>query len=272
MQEQTRYLRNRTLQILQISDTHLYEDPAGRLLGLNTQTSLEHTLALTQASRWSPDLILATGDLVHDGSAAGYKRLHERLAALGIPVYCIAGNHDDSAQLSVYLNRNTVHTVTNIRLGAWAIEFVDSNRPNSNAGHIRENELERLRESLGQYAEEHVLICLHHQPVPIGSEWLDTMAVDNAAALFEILDRSPRIKGVLWGHVHQAYEAVRNGVQLLSCPSTCIQFLPQSERFGLDSRPPGYRWLQLHPDGRIDTGIERLDRYSDGLDMDALGY
>jgi Icc protein len=272
MQEQIRYPRDRTLLVLQISDTHLYEDPAGRLLGLNTQASLEHTLELAQAVHWPPDLVLATGDLVHDGSAAGYARLHERLTALGVPVYCLPGNHDNQTQLSASLNGNTIRWVTSSSHGAWAIEFVDSNRPGSAAGHIRERELARLRESLGRRTEDHILVCLHHQPVPIGSAWLDSMAIDNAAALFEILDRTPQVKGVLWGHVHQVYEAVRKGVRLLSCPSTCIQFLPQSKHFDLDTQPPGYRWLQLHPDGRIDTGIKRLEYYPNAPDIDAPGY
>ena len=272
MQEQSSGALGRILKVLQISDTHLYEDPAGRLLGLKTQTSFERTLELAQATHWPPDLVLATGDLVHDGSRAGYARLNTSLAGLGVPVYCIPGNHDDPVQLSNAVNGDMVRSVTDVRHGAWVIVFVDSNRPDSDAGNIREQELERLRESLDRYTEEHVLICLHHQPVPVGSAWLDTMAVDNAAALFEILDRSPSIRGVVWGHVHQAYEGMRNGVRLLSCPSTCIQFLPHSEQFGLDTRTPGYRWLNLHPDGRIDTGIERLESYPDGPDMNAPGY
>lgn len=272
MQEQIRYPQNHSLQVLQITDTHLYEDPAGCLLGLNTQVSFERTLELARANHWPPDLVLVTGDLVHDGSAAGYGRLHESLAALGVPVYCIAGNHDKPEPLSQSLIGDNVHSVARIRHDDWAFEFVDSNRPGSAAGHIREQELDRLQESLGRHADVHVLVCLHHQPVPMGSTWLDTMAVDNAAALFEILDHAPQVKGVLWGHVHQAYDAVRNGIRLLSCPSTCIQFLPRSERFGLDTQPPGYRWLQLHADGHMETGIERLARYPNGPDMDASGY
>jgi Icc protein len=45
-------------------------------------------------------------------------------------------------------------------------------------------------------------------------------------------------------------------VQFLSTPSTCAQFLPHSEFFALDERPPGLRWLDLHPDGRVATPVE----------------
>jgi Icc protein len=55
--------------------------------------------------------------------------------------------------------------------------------------------------------------------------------------------------------VHQAGDRTRNNVRFLSTPSTCAQFLPSSDFFALDDRPPGMRWLELHEDGRIDTEI-----------------
>jgi Icc protein len=42
---------------------------------------------------------------------------------------------------------------------------------------------------------------------------------------------------------------------LFATPSTGAQFLPKSERFAVDSRPPAYRPFALHPDGRIETTV-----------------
>jgi Icc protein len=64
---------------------------------------------------------------------------------------------------------------------------------------------------------------------------------------------------VLWGHVHQASDRTRGDVRFLSAPATCSQFLPSSDFFAIDSRPPGMRWLELHPDGRIDTTVVWLE-------------
>jgi Icc protein len=44
-------------------------------------------------------------------------------------------------------------------------------------------------------------------------------------------------------------------VLFVSTPSTCAQFLPKSEFFALDERPPAARWLELHADGRIETEV-----------------
>jgi Icc protein len=64
---------------------------------------------------------------------------------------------------------------------------------------------------------------------------------------------------MLWGHVHQASDHLRNGIRLMSTPSTCSQFRPNSDDFAVDERPPGYRWLELYPDGTIETEIRWLD-------------
>jgi Icc protein len=44
-------------------------------------------------------------------------------------------------------------------------------------------------------------------------------------------------------------------LRLLSTPSTCAQFRPGSDSFAIDERPPGYRWLDLRADGRLDTEV-----------------
>jgi Icc protein len=97
---------------------------------------------------------------------------------------------------------------------------------------------------------------MHHHPLPMGSAWLDGVALRDAAAFLEVIDAHPQVRGVLWGHVHQASDRQRGAVRFLSTPSTCSQFLPDSEFFALDGRPPGLRWLMLHPDGGIDTELD----------------
>lgn len=262
----------RPLRVIQITDTHLCADPKARLMGLNTQTSLLAVLARLRQEPVPPDLVLATGDLVHDASPAGYRRLGAILASLGVPVYCLPGNHDQATTLAAILNEGRVRTVPEAMQGGWALLFMDSTLPDSDAGHLSETELERLATALERHRDLPTLICLHHNPVPVGSVWMDTMAVDNGDDLFALLDRHPQVRGLLWGHVHQVFEAERNGVRLMATPSTCIQFQPGGDTFALDPAPPGYRWLELTPEGGIHTGVRRLEGYPLDLDTEAGGY
>lgn len=260
------------LQLLQFTDTHLFADAGGALLGVNTEQSLLSVLTLARQRHWPPDLVLTTGDLVHDGSVQAYARFLRHFSALGVPVYCLPGNHDESATLRAQLQQDPVQTLPHVLRDPWQFCFLDTSVPGSEGGHLVESELQRLDATLATHPDHHALVCLHHQPVPVGSRWLDTMAVDNAGALFAVLDRHPQVRGLLWGHVHQDFHQQRQGVQLIASPSTCIQFAPGSTDFALDETPPGYRWLQLHPDGRIDTGVERLAAMPAGLDRASAGY
>ena len=98
------------------------------------------------------------------------------------------------------------------------------------------------------------------------------MAVDNAAELFAIIENHPQVRGILWGHVHQEFDGMYRGIKLMSSPSTCIQFLPGSKDFAVDTATPGYRWLEFHPDGHIETGVERIDILSGEIELASNGY
>jgi len=58
----------------------------------------------------------------------------------------------------------------------------------------------------------------------------------------------------------------------MASPSTCVQFLPKSTAFAVDHAAPGYRWLSLFEDGRIETGVERLDEIPGAVDLASAGY
>lgn len=263
-----------TLRVLQFTDMHLYREPDTRLLGLNTLQSFRACLDLARRQHWPADLILATGDLVHDGSAEGYRRLRGIFEDLGVPVHATAGNHDDSETLQRELKAADGPLVVDGQLLThwWQIILLDSRLPGSEAGELTPAQLTHLDQCLSEYPERHALVCLHHPPLEVGSQWMDTMRLRNPEAFFGILDRHPQVRAVLWGHIHQEFHAQRNGVPLIASPSTCIQFKPKSTEFALDRRPPGYRWLTLHPDGGFDTGVARLPEVPADIDFESHGY
>ncbi|MDE2088884.1 MAG: metallophosphoesterase, partial [Gammaproteobacteria bacterium] len=111
----------RTVKILQLTDAHCYADPGKTLLGLNTEQSFQAVLRLAQRRHGPADLILATGDLVHDGSAQGYQRLKHYFADTGVPVYPLPGNHDDRDRLVHVLNGGNLRPERSARYGDWQI-------------------------------------------------------------------------------------------------------------------------------------------------------
>ncbi len=260
------------VKVLQFSDMHLFAEPDKTLLGLDTQQSFLEVLRKAQATHWPADLILITGDLAQDGSREAYQRLQQRFAALSTPTYRLPGNHDDPVAMDEILNGKNVHAARTVYPGNWQIILLNSAVPDHVEGYLDEAELAALDRHLTEHPDRHALICLHHTPVPVGSRWIDELGLTNAADFFAVLNRHAQVRAILWGHIHQEFDAERNSVRLLSTPSTCFQFRPGADDFTLDVRPPGYRWLVLHADGLITTGVCRLDYSMLGIAMDSTGY
>jgi Icc protein len=246
------------VRILQITDPHLFADPKGRLRGVETLSSLRHVLAHALRRRPSVDAVLCTGDVVND-DAGGYVHFVRELAAVGKPVYCIPGNHDDPALMRRALSRDPFQVGGYVDLGeAWRLVLLDTCVPGKAGGRVSRTELRELKSALSS-TDRYAMVCMHHQPVLMSSDWLDAVGIENAQELFDVLDAHSRVRVVSWGHVHQCFDTRRQGVRLLATPSTGGQFLPLSDEFAIDSRPPAYRRLTLQDDGTIETDVVWVD-------------
>jgi 3',5'-cyclic-AMP phosphodiesterase len=260
------------LRVLHITDTHLFGNPDETLAGVATDQSCLEVLAHVRAHAGPLDLILFTGDLVHDGSMEAYRRLLERMTSFGVPVLVVPGNHDDQGLMRQLYDCPPMEWAFDMRLGNWLLIMLDSSIPGEPGGRLQPEELERLDQVLSENPDLHALISLHHQPAPMGSRWLDRIGAENGEALLDIVQRHASVRAVLWGHVHQDLERRQGDVRLLATPSTCVQFRPGQQDFSLDALPPGYRMLELHDDGRIETRVHRLGAAPKGLELETDGY
>ncbi len=259
------------LSVLQLTDCHLYQNPAKRLLGIDTQQSLEEVVASILETEERPDLVVATGDLVHDGSEEGYMRLAQVVAKLDAPLAVLPGNHDDPTAMRRVLPKKGVQVCGHLDLGNWRLVLLDSHQPGEDGGFLREEELNRLDGLLAEDSR-HVLIFLHHHPLPVECPWLDRIALRNGDALLRRVEEHPQVKGVVWGHVHQEWQGRLRQARLLGTPSTCIQFAPRADRFSVALEPPAWRQIRLAADGAFGTRVKRLHDLPLGLAVDSSGY
>ncbi len=257
--------------VVQLTDSHLYADPDADLLGLDTYASLQAVIDLALDEVPSMDLVLATGDIAQDGSAAAYQRFSHAMQRMPAPCHWIAGNHDD-AELMQQLGEASGFSREWVDLGNWRIVLLNSNIPGAVAGHLAAVELAVLDRALAGAGEQFVMVCLHHHPVPIGCGWMDPLGLLNAPELLNRLEVDPRIRLVLWGHIHQHFDQRLGHVRMLASPSTCVQFAAHSENFATDERAPGYRWLRLFDDGQVETAVSRLAEGRFLPDPGATGY
>ncbi|HEY7884844.1 MAG TPA: 3',5'-cyclic-AMP phosphodiesterase [Cellvibrionaceae bacterium] len=260
------------VRLIQITDSHLGAEDGAQLLGLNTDQSLVDVLELINAEQANYAAVVCTGDIASDPIATCYTRFLDTLHQhFDCPIGWLPGNHDLTSVMAA-LEHPYKPASRTMSVGGWHIVLLDTSVPGHVYGELSEDELTFLNISLEANAHLPTLVLLHHQPIPVGSAWIDQYIVRNHPDFFAIIDRHPQVKAVSWGHVHQSFEQMRGQVQLLATPSTCVQFKPNSDDFAVDIRMPGYRWLDLYPDGRLQTGVSRVRDKTYMIDYRSAGY
>lgn len=259
------------LRLLQLTDPHLMADPDGTLLGVNTRSSLGAVIRQVRDDEPAPDLVIASGDIAQDGSQAAYTAFRSALDAFSCSSVWFAGNHDNVQAMQQAID-GTDASRRRVLAGGWQLIFLNSAVPGEVHGELAEAELVFLREALAEFPEMPALVSFHHHPVDINCEWMESIGLINSEELMATLAPWPQVKGLLWGHVHQEWDSEQHGLRLLATPSTCVQFEPGSSGFSLDVSGPGYRWLDLYADGRIDTHVGRARDFELTIDRDSTGY
>ena len=246
--------------LLQVSDMHLQQEPYMLLKGVNVEQRFQQVIVEIESQ--SADALLLTGDLTHHAPRA-YERLVSYVDCLPYPAYWIPGNHDLPEEMARFTGTELAQRVKTF--GGWKLIFLDSssNPDGKGSGSLSETELSFLKAELSQTAaDQHVLLVLHHHPVPVQSRWQDEICLANAEQFWQIVDLYPQVKGVIFGHVHQSWELQRGDIQLFSVPATAAQFKAQTDSSEVENDPklagPAYGRYQLHSCGKISQQVIRL--------------
>ena len=257
--------------VLQITDPHLMADEHATLLGVRTRDSLRAVVRAAQARQPVTDLLLATGDVSQDGSEEAYHEFARQVAGFDCVQSWVAGNHDNSATLNrVAAGYNAAGR--HFLVGGWQVVMLDSSVRGQVYGQLGEPELKLLESTLSAFPDHPALVCLHHHPIPIDATWMNAIGLHNRDQFWQVIERFPQVRAILWGHVHQELDQYRDDVRLLSTPSTCIQFEVGSKDFSVEPLAPGFRWLDLHADGTLETGVVRATKFQYDLDINSNGY
>jgi 3',5'-cyclic-AMP phosphodiesterase len=252
--------RTGNARILQLTDCHITPEPDGTVQGLDTERSLAAVVEAVLASKDSYDLVLLTGDLADRPTESAYTRLRQRLSPLRTPGYCLPGNHDDAQAMRQFLVGDGIRMVPRIVLDRWQIVCLDSAVPGEAGGFLSEAQLAILENAAAAEPDRFLLVAVHHHPIACGSAWMDTMMISNADRLLSALAPfSAKARGLVFGHIHQVMDVSAKGLRYLGSPSTCRQFQPRSNSFAVAPSPPGYRWIELTPSGRIRSGVRFID-------------
>ena len=244
--------------IAQVTDIHLGFDP-GNPAELNRQR-LDQVLGALIDGPNRPDLLLATGDLTDHGDLESYRALAEAFAQCPFPVWPCMGNHDDRDNFAAIFPHvpqegGFVHYV--VPLDNRRIIILDTLEPGRHGGAFCEARAAWLAARLDEDSETPTLIVMHHPPVEVGIDWMNTHPEEPWVQRFAavIADR-PNITALVCGHLHRTITAPWKGMAVAICSSTAPQL-------ALDLRPMDPETPDSRPMIIADAPAYALHRWTD---------
>lgn len=211
--------------IAQVTDIHLGFEP-GNPSEFNRKR-LDQVIRKLVAMEPQPDLLLATGDLVDRGDVGSYERLKEAFADCPFPVWPSLGNHDIRDSFCAVFPEIPVtdgFIQYEVETGALRILFLDTLEEGRHGGAFCETRAAWLKAKLAEKPDAKTLIVMHHPPVEVGIEWMNTHPEEPwVGRVADAVAGHPQIVGIICGHLHRAITVGWNGHTIAICSSTAPQ-------------------------------------------------
>ncbi len=238
--------------LAQVTDMHIKAGGKLSYRVVDTEASLTRCVAQLLKIPQRPDAVIFTGDLTDFGREEEYANLRELIAPLPMPVYLMAGNHDEPEGLRrafpehAYLRQREGPLDYVIDDFPVRIVALDSTVPRKSGGLMRDSQLAWLDATLAAAPSKPTIVAVHHPPFWTGIGHMDAMALANPGALEEVIARHPQVERVISGHLHRAITVRFGGTIASTCPSPSHQVAldladDAPSRFVME--PPGF---QLH--------------------------
>lgn len=215
--------------VAQISDPHVSLPQS--LVERWFQASEALATALDHLNRMvpSPDVVVATGDLIDDGTEAEYERLRDIFSRLSLPLYLIPGNHDNREAMRAIFRDHTylsdgpfVQYV--VDLAPLRLVFVDTQAPGYPYGELCDTRLRWLETTLAAAPDTPTLLFMHHPPFKTGIWHMDEMGLKvGGEALGEIIQGAPQVERICCGHLHRPIQRRWYGTLAMTAPSVAHQ-------------------------------------------------
>jgi Icc protein len=223
--------------IAQISDTHLAFDAPDAERRID---ELASTITDINALDPPADVIVHSGDIVHNGRQDEYAQARALLAKARAPVYVLPGNKDDRANLrAAFFARGylaPIYEFIDYAVEDFPVRLIvlDTLKPRGNRGEFRPEQVRRLLELIDAERTKPIAVFTHHPPfeVTVGPDRFHFEDAASMARLREALQHSGRVIAVFSGHVHRAAAG-----QVGNIPASVVPCIATTLRKG-DYPPP----------------------------------
>jgi Icc protein len=232
------------MRIVQLSDLHISAEndfPNGVDVRSNFLRALE------AIPEYEPDFLVISGDLTYrQGNNDIYQWIQRQLRSLGVRVYVIAGNHDDSVLLA-----ETFHpekkTSSSGKLYYFSkkmeelLLFLDTAD-----GTLGKTQFRWVEETLEQFHPNRLIVFMHHPPVLADVPHMDDQyAFRDIPEFSRLAEQFGRPMFIFTGHYHirkSIHEANRH---VFIAPSTFFHLKGDRSDFARDHIKPGFQVIDL---------------------------
>lgn len=237
--------------IAQISDTHIALDAPD---ADRRTRDFALTVADINTLDPAPDAIVHTGDIVHNGRQDEYAQAVGVLATAHAPVYVVAGNKDNRANLHQAFSARG-YLAPDPDFIDYAIEdypvrliVLDTLNSRSNKGDFCPQRVRRLLDLTDAETTKPIAVFTHHPPFEVmaGPERLHFETLEKMSLLRRAVQHSGRVVGVFSGHVHRAASG-----SIGSIPATVMPCIATTRRYG--EYPPEMQTRPVYQVHRFDA-------------------
>ena len=276
--------------IAQVTDIHLGFEPDNPTEF--NRKRLDQVIRQLSEMNPRPDVLLATGDLVDRGDPDSYERLRDALKSCPFPVWFCLGNHDHRSNfMAEFPEIPTADGFVQYEVETPEMRFLflDTLEEGRHGGAFCEIRAAWLGARLAEKPHRRTVIVMHHPPVSVGVDWMNTHPDEPWVGRFaDTIAGHGQIQAIVCGHLHRPISIGWRGTTISICASTAPQVALDLSPIDPDhpdgrpmiiADPPAYalhRWdgqnLVSHFDNADDhVVLARFDRKMQGLVRSLLG-
>lgn len=207
-----------SFQFIHLTDLHIDHQLTG---SDGTADNIEYVVQRILSMNPQPRFVIMSGDLVDSAHDENYRRLHEYIGRLGLPVLLALGNHDDREAFHRSMGDREAGDASpyffSTILERMHVIVLDSSTPGRIGGTIEPEQFAWLEAELDRHPDLPKLIVSHHPP-SIGEvpDPLPLQTIDFAQSQrLGTLLAGRNILGVLCGHVHHDRISMWNGIPVI---------------------------------------------------------
>lgn len=210
--------------IAQLTDLHIKQGGRPAYQKVDTLACLRKAIRHINNLKPQPDYAVITGDLGDFGSPEEYQVIKQELLKFHMPLLIVPGNHDHRDNLRQGLEGLAEFDHPDfcnfvVQHDDHVLVGLDSSVIGQPYGHLSEQTLTWLDDTLTEHQAQPVMLFLHHPPMQVGLNHMDVQNLTNADELYQVLSQHNNISGICAGHLHRPVSALWHGIPVWVGPS-----------------------------------------------------